>query len=250
MVRRPARCLRYGPRGAAGVPGPIMGVVSSPGTPTRGDGTLELLGAGPLPPTWHERWSATALRARTLILLSAVLAVVAVALGVAAAHAQPRYRLRTMAGPAPSAPGSTDAVGCPVTARCTVLADALPSLRAAFLRAFPGGRVLAAQRTVELSTGRVYRADLEGLIGERTTVQIASQCVPNAPAPPDRVVSGANAHKELSGDITVESRQVTVVAGGSPGCGAFLWLDSFDLGRNYQQAAVELARDTTIQLGR
>ncbi|MEP6599057.1 MAG: hypothetical protein ABJB98_06355 [Actinomycetota bacterium] len=222
----------------------------SDGDPTLGgDTAFDVLSGGARRATWRERWSATAPRARLMSIVAALLTVAAVVVGSAAARAKPRYQDRIIDGPAAQAAATTDASGCPVGAQCLVRAEALPSLQAAFGRTFPGGRVLSAQRTDEVGSGRTYRAVLEGQVGAQAKVEITTECIPDSAPPADRLVSGASSHKDLGGNVVVDSRQVTVVVGGPPGCSVFLWLDAFDTRQRYELPAASLARDPSIQLG-
>jgi hypothetical protein len=118
----------------------------------------------------------------------------------------------------------------------------------AFIRAFPAGQVLNVQATLDLRTNRSYRSSLVGLIEGSSTVSLTAQCVPGAPRPAARLDRSSTAHVDLAGNSVIEFRQLSVLVPGRPGCGVALLLRTHGSARQFEAAALRLARDPAAQL--
>lgn len=121
-------------------------------------------------------------------------------------------------------------------------------LEAAFGRAFPGAQVLHADTTVDLRSGRGYRASLIGLIEGASTVSVTAQCVPGAPGSVPRLDRSNTASVDLAGNSVIEFRQLSVLVPGRPGCGVALLLRTRGPAVRFSDAALRLARDPAAQL--
>jgi hypothetical protein len=158
-----------------------------------------------------------------------------------------RSRVRTVVLPPPPAAVSVDASGCPVQASCRVAQRAI-GLDDAFTRAFPSGEVLSVQATLDLRTSSSYRKSLIGLTAAGSTVSLVSQCVPGAPAQPDRLDRSSSSFTDLAGNSVVAYRQLSALVPGLPGCGAALLLRTSGAAAPDEAAALRLVHDRTVQL--
>jgi hypothetical protein len=184
---------------------------------------------------------------RRLAVLAAALALIALVIAVNAARTRPERHITTITAPAPPAAATVDASGCPAQAECRVQQRAT-GLDDAFIRAFPAGQVLNVQATLDLRTNRSYRSSLIGLIEGSSTVSLTAQCVPGAPRPAARLDRSSTAHVDLAGNSVIEFRQLSVLVPGRPGCGVALLLRTRGSARQFEAAALRLARDPAAQL--
>jgi hypothetical protein len=206
---------------------------------------------------WQQRWRATARLQRAVLALSLLLAVTAAAVGVVAAHTQPRRQVRTVIGAPRSVPVTVDATGCPVTAQCTVREAVPPGLAAAFTRAFPTGAVTSGELTSDERSGQVYRALLIGQVGpdpattdttEPATVTAAAQCVPGGTSTPEQVQRLEGDGYDLSDNFLIRWRELDARVSGSAGCTVTLRLDSPGRSLAFEAGGLRLVRDPAAQL--
>ena len=196
------------------------------------------------------RWVFGSTAQRRAAVAAAVLALLSVVITVNGARARPGHRIRTVAVPAPPAAATVDATGCPRTAECLVVQRAT-GLDAVFARAFPNGQVVNVQATLDLRDNRTYRSSLLGLVsvaGGSATVELAAQCVPGAPRSRARLDHSATAHVDLAGNGLIESRQLSVLVPGRPGCAVALLLSSAGAASPFDTAALRLVHDPAAQL--
>lgn len=201
----------------------------------------------PAGPAGSPRWTFASAAQRRWAITALALALVAAVIAVNAARAHPERRVRTVAAPAPPAAATVDASGCPDVTVCQVRHRAT-GLEAAFGRAFPGARVLHADATFDLRSGRGYRASLIGLIEGASTVSVTAQCVPGAPRSVPRLDRSNTASVDLAGNSVIEFRQLSVLVPGRPGCGVALLLRTRGPAVRFSDAALRLARDPAAQL--
>jgi hypothetical protein len=198
-------------------------------------------------PAGSPRWAFASPAQRRLAVTAVVLALISTVIAVNAARARPERRITTITLPMPPAAVTVDATGCPVRAACRVQQRAA-GLDAAFIRAFPAGQVLNVQATLDLHSNRNYRTSLIGQIEEGSTVSLTAQCVPGAPRSAPRLDRSSTAHVDLAGNSVIDSRQLSVLVPGSPGCGVALLLGTRGAAIRFQDAALRLARDPAVQL--
>lgn len=96
----------------------------------------------------------------------------------------------------PAAPVTVDALGCPATTTCTIVAVPAPIVAAVRL-VVPSGRITYAQQSVDPRSGLVFRREID-LSAQQTTMRIVSQCVPG------------------SGPVTAQAMTLTVDTGTGP----------------------------------
>ena len=177
------------------------------------------------------------------------IAAAAVVVGAAAGNASPVHDTKTVVDPGPPAAVTTDAAGCPVTVQCTTSATPPPQLQAALLRAFPGARVLAGQRTAAASgPGRIYHAAIVGTLSGRVVISATAQCVPQGAPITEQTVRSANTSVDLAGNTVVHARQLSAIVPGAAGCSVHVYLDSPGGETPWDAAAISLAHDPAAQV--
>jgi hypothetical protein len=195
------------------------------------------------------RWAATPTWRRLALVAAVVIAATAVVVGVVAAPAGPIHRTRTVVDPGPPAAITVDAAGCPVTAECTISAWPPTQLQAALLRAFPGARVLAGQRTAAASgPGRIYHTAIVGTLSGGVVISATAQCVPRGASITEQTVRSANTSLDLAGNTVVHARQLSASVPGAAGCSVHVYLDSPGGETKWQAAAISFAHDPTAQV--
>jgi hypothetical protein len=195
------------------------------------------------------RWAATPTWRRLALVAAVVIAATAVVVGVVAARAGPIHRTRTVVDPGPPAAITVDAAGCPVTAECTISAWPPTQLQAALLRAFPGARVLAGQRTAAASgPGRIYHTAIVGTLSGGVVISATAQCVPRGASITEQTVRSANTSLDLAGNTVVHARQLSASVPGAAGCSVHVYLDSPGGETKWQAAAISFAHDPTAQV--
>ena len=195
------------------------------------------------------RWAATATWRRLAVAAAVVVAATAVVVGVVAARAGPIHRTTTVVDPGPPAAVTVDAAGCPVTAECTISAWPPTQLQGALLRAFPGARVLAGQRTAAASgPGRIYHAAIVGALSGGVVISASAQCVPQGASITEQTVRSANTSLDLAGNTVVHARQLSAIVPGAAGCSVYVYLDSPGGETKWQAAAISLAHDPAAQV--
>jgi len=217
--------------------GPAAGPAAEPAGPA----------AASTGPAASPQWAFASPTQRRLAVLAAAVALLATVITVNAARAHPDRRVTTVVVAAPPATVTVDASGCPVDAQCRVQQRAT-GLAEAFVRAFPAGEVLTVQATQDLRSNRNYRTALVGLIEDGSTVSLAAQCVPGAPAATARLDRSSTAFTNLEGDSVVEFRQLSTLVPGRPGCGVALLLRTRGAAVRFEEPALRLAHDPTVQL--
>lgn len=181
---------------------------------------------------------------RRLAVTAAVLAALSAVVAVNATRTRPSYRT-VLAAATPVA--AVDATGCPATARCLVVQRAT-GLDAAVTKAFPAGRILSVQSTLDLGDQRTYRSTLLGLIQGTATVRLSAQCVPGAPPSLPRLDRFNTAYVDLGGNSLINSRELSILVPGAPGCSLALLLRTPGSSSRYQGAAIRLAHSPAAQL--
>lgn len=123
-------------------------------------------------------WRSLPVLDRFMALGTAVVLVVAVCVGVSAAHQRHSVlhltRVQRVDNPVPG----VDALGCPVTTTCRV--RVLPSLRALVILVAPQLSVESSMEVVDARTAKSYRRELfaHDPRDELSTVRVISACVP------------------------------------------------------------------------
>lgn len=145
--------------------------------------------------------------ARGLTLIGvAGLAVAAVAgYGALREHPGTQYFINEKLAPVPAV--TVDALGCPRGATCQQVPTPA-ALGAGVLRIVPTGRLTYALETMDVTSKRVYRREVD-VAAPQTTLRFVSQCVPGSGVIPAQQIS-----------YTVESgrKRFTEVIPGADGC--------------------------------
>ena len=207
-------------------------------------------GAAPKAAAWDQRWQATTMPYRILVVLSAALLVTTALLVRAGIREKPR-RVVTVVHTVHSLAATIDAGGCPSSARCRLLAAAAPGTLAALARHFPGARVLMQQETVDAQSGRAYRSSLLATSTAGSSIAVLAACDPGAPATASYQRRNAATHVGLTGNTVEDSETVTtVVSSPQAGCSLSVRLRSTAAETRDQRAAAALATDQAAQLSR
>ncbi len=119
-------------------------------------------------------------------------------------------------------PVTVDALGCPATSTCTLVAVPT-SILTAVRRVVPSARVTYAWQSVDARSGQVFRREIN-LATTQTTMQIVSECVPGSGPVPARAMTltvdtGSGPQFKTANDPTPTGRKrLTQVLPGAPGC--------------------------------
>ena len=152
---------------------------------------------------------------------AAALAVAAVA-GFGALTARPGTQYFIDQRTRAAAPVTVDALGCPATSTCAVVAVPTPILTAV-RRVVPSARVTFAQQSVDALSGEVFRREID-LAATQTTMRIVSQCVPGSGPVPAQAMTltvdtGRGPQFKTANDPTPTGRKrLTQVLPGAQGC--------------------------------
>ena len=194
-------------------------------------------------------WRETSVRGRVTLLIAAALLATALVLLAAAANTTPRSAVHVLRPTAPVA-ATLDATGCPMNTQCVVTATATPELTEALARRFPAAELLSRTRTVDAHAGVVYRSAVVASLGNASVLEVAAQCDPGAPQRGGYQMRNAVSHLDLAGNEVVDERTVTTMVPGKDGCTVSVQLRSTTDSSQLLAAAVQLAGDPTVQLGR
>lgn len=196
------------------------------------------------------RWGATSRAGRRLLGAAAVLAALAVLLGVNAVRAHRDVRVRTVAPTGDPALVTVDAAGCPAAVKCVVERVNGSALAAAFGRAFPTGHVESVQQTARAEAlDRPYRVSLIARV-DTGAVRATAQCVPGSAPVTANVTSIADSRRDFSGNTIIYARHVAIRTPGASGCSVYVQVDTEAHGDDLapEAAARRLAGDPTVQL--
>ena len=122
----------------------------------------------------------------------------------------------------PAAPVTIDALGCPATTTCAVVAVPSPIV-AAVRHVVPSGRITSAQQSIDARSGQVFRREID-LSATRTTMRIVSQCVPGSGPVPAQAMTltvdtGNGPEIKTPNDPTPTGRKrLTQLLPGGQGC--------------------------------
>jgi hypothetical protein len=196
----------------------------------------------------HASWVATPAARKAVLLLAVTLAAFGLAQVVAAGRSHPVHEVR-LVQEATKPPLTTDAVGCPSTARCDLMASATRGMAVAVASDIPGSHIITQDETIDDDSGRVYRTSILGVTTSGNIFSAQAQCVPGAGAQVGYFVPHVSEHVDLAGNTVVDSDTMTItVPGITPGCGVAVQLQSGQLVRMDQIGAILLANDKLAQL--
>ena len=194
------------------------------------------------------RWRASAAPARVGLGAAALLLAVAAGATIAAEHTTVHRQTAELEAARPPGPVTVDAAGCPVGARCRPAPGLADGLAADLRSQFPGAAVVAALRTVDASSGRVYRQTLAVRTERGSDVRLTAACQPAAAAVATVVRRSARTRLDLAGNQVVVSTALTVTLPAAAGCSVTVNLSSLDLARHDEPAAIRLAQAESARL--